>query len=64
MFPSILSQLGMENFLQLSKYASPMSGDIGHGTEECEGLHLHEDNDDDVPELVGNFDDVSKSEVV
>jgi len=62
MIPSILSQLGLENLSNLRKYASTMSGEDGDAEHKT---HVaHPEDDDDVPELVENFDEVSKAEVV
>jgi len=61
MIPSILSQLGLENLTNLRKYASAMSGEDGN--KEIETIAVPPE-DDDVPELIENFDEVSKDEVV
>jgi len=61
MIPSILSQLGLENLTNLRKYASAMSGEDGN--KEIETIPVPPE-DDDVPELIENFDEVSKDEVV
>jgi len=61
MIPSILSQLGLENLTNLRKYASAMSGE--EGNKETETIAVPPE-DDDVPELIENFDEVSKAEVV
>lgn len=61
MIPSILSQLGLENLTNLRKYASAMSGE--EGAKESETAIVHPE-DDDVPDLIENFDEVSKAEVV
>jgi len=63
MIPSILSQLGLENLSNLRKYASTLSGE-DVGSVETKTHPVQPEDDDDVPELVGNFDDVSKAEVV
>jgi nascent polypeptide-associated complex subunit beta len=62
MIPSILSQLGLENLSNLRKYASTMSGEDAN-TDDKTHVAQPED-DDDVPELVENFDEVSKLEAV
>jgi len=65
MIPSILSQLGLENLSNLRKFASTMcesgAGDDGNAEAKSVGALVE---DDDVPDLVENFDEVSKSEVV
>jgi len=60
MIPSILSQLGLENLSNLRKYASAMTNEEG----PVEGKPSVVQDDDDVPDLVENFDEVSKAEVV
>jgi len=62
MIPSILSQLGLENLTNLKKYASAMSGE--EGLAEIKTSAVHPEEDDEVPDLIENFDEVSKSEVV
>jgi nascent polypeptide-associated complex subunit beta len=63
MIPSILSQLGLENLSNLRKYASTMAGEEG-AAEEKTGVMETAEDDDEVPDLVENFDEVSKAEVV
>jgi len=58
MIPSILSQLGLENLSNLRKFASATED----GTVEDKPTAVMDD--DDVPDLVENFDEVSKAEVV
>ncbi|MBO8695572.1 hypothetical protein INO35_14460, partial [Staphylococcus aureus] len=53
----ILNQLGHEEIGQLKRYAS------GFASNNLISKSLIED-DDEVPDLVGNFDDASKEEVV
>jgi nascent polypeptide-associated complex subunit beta len=62
MIPSILSQLGLENLSNLRKYASTMSGEDANADDKTNAVHP--EDDDDVPDLVENFDEVSKAEVV
>jgi len=62
MIPSILSQLGLENLTNLKKYASAISeSDAGNAESKTTAVQPEED---DVPELIENFDEVSKAEVV
>jgi len=55
MLPGILSQLGPEGLTQLKRLASSVASSAG-------GAKLAIDEDDEVPDLVGNFDDASKEE--
>lgn len=55
MLPGILSQLGPEGLTQLKRLASSVASSAG-------GTKLAIDEEDEVPELVGNFDDASKEE--
>ncbi|KAG8037084.1 hypothetical protein G9C98_004406 [Cotesia typhae] len=56
MLPGILSQLGPEGLTQLKRLASTVAGSaVGKATME---------EDDEVPDLVENFDEASKEEVV
>ncbi|XP_074640365.1 transcription factor BTF3 homolog 4-like [Tubulanus polymorphus] len=59
MLPGILNQLGSENLTHLRSLAEklPPPTDIKTATDEV-------DDDDDVPELVENFDEASKGEGV
>lgn len=57
LLPGILNQLGHEEIGQLKRYAS------GFASNNLISKSLIED-DDEVPDLVGNFDDASKEEVV
>ncbi|XP_014216545.1 transcription factor BTF3 homolog 4 [Copidosoma floridanum] len=56
MLPSILSQLGPEGLTQLKRLASSVTGSAANKAA------LEED--DEVPDLVENFDEASKEEVV
>lgn len=60
MLPGILNQLGAENLANLKKIATTVSsgGDLIKPTAE-----EIDDDDDDVPDLVENFDEASKGEV-
>ncbi|MRA76214.1 hypothetical protein GH890_32830 [Bacillus thuringiensis] len=60
MLPGILNQLGAENLANLKKIATTVSsgGDLSKPTAE-----EIDDDDDDVPDLVENFDEASKGEV-
>lgn len=55
MVPGILSQLRAENFAHLKSFSPSLGGD---GT--LTGLENEEAGDDDVPDLVENFDDAAK----
>lgn len=55
MLPGILSQLGPEGLTQLKRLASSVASSAG-------GAKMAIDEEDEVPELVGNFDDASKEE--
>ena len=58
MLPGILNQLGAESLTHLKRLASNVTG--GAGLEAAaEG---GEDDDDEVPDLVENFDEASKDE--
>lgn len=57
LLPGILNQLGHEEIGQLKNYAR------GFASNNLIGKSLIED-DDEVPDLVGNFDDASKEEAV
>merc|ERR1711893_349101 len=60
MLPGILNQLGAEGLQNLRKLAERMPqsrmADLENGIEEVD------DDDDDVPDLVDNFDEPSKHE--
>jgi len=58
MLPGILNQLGTDSLGQLKKMASSMAGnDLGkHHVGEID------DDDDEVPDLVENFDEPSRGE--
>jgi len=58
MLPSILNQLGAENIDALKSLASPSSKMSSNTPQMADN-----DDDDDVPELSGNFDEASQSEV-
>lgn len=55
MLPGILSQLGPEGLTQLKRLASSVASSAA-------GAKLALDEEDEVPELVGNFDEASKEE--
>lgn len=57
LLPGIFNQLGTESLSQLRKLAQ------NYPTQETGGDLEGIDEDDEVPELVGNFDEPSKSEV-
>jgi len=55
MLPGILNQLGAENL----SYLKRMAGNVGAGAMEASNI---EDENEEVPDLVHNFDEVSKNE--
>lgn len=59
MLPGILNQLGAESLSSLKKLASTV---VGGGTESNKPNTEENDEDDDVPDLVGNFDEACKGE--
>jgi len=62
MLPGILNQLGAESLTHLKRLASNVTS-FSPGTF---GMHppINEDDDEDVPDLVGDFDEPSKQETV
>ena len=62
MLPGILNQLGAESLTHLKRLASNVSGGQGMGGMEGAGGTMDEEEDDEVPDLVENFDEVSKNE--
>ena len=60
LLPGILNQLGTESLTHLKKLASNVTGVDRTGFEGA----LDEEDDDDVPDLVENFDEASKGEDV
>ena len=56
LLPGILNQLGAESLGNLRKLASSMPANM-------KNIMPVEDDDDDVPELIENFEDASKQEV-
>jgi nascent polypeptide-associated complex subunit beta len=64
MLPGILSQLGPEGISHLKRLATSMGGGGGApGTGAQGGKAGPLDEDDEVPDLVENFDEASKEEV-
>merc|ERR1712154_186462 len=61
MLPGILNQLGTESLSSLRKLASTVASAAGDTSKQSAG---EADDDDEVPELVGNFDEASKGEGV
>lgn len=61
MLPGILNQLGAESLSNLKKLATNVTAG-GTGDSKPVSADIDED-DDEVPDLVGNFDDASKGEV-
>ncbi|XP_067928495.1 transcription factor BTF3 homolog 4-like [Watersipora subatra] len=59
MLPGILNQLGAENLASLKKLASTVAGFTN--SENKGGVDIDND-DDDVPDLVENFDEASKDD--
>lgn len=60
MLPGILNQLGTESLANLKKLATTVSGGAaGDNKAKTDDI----DEDDEVPELVENFDEASKAEV-
>ena len=57
LLPGILNQLGAESLGNLRKLASSLPGNMKSASQAAG------DDDDDVPELIENFDDASKQEV-
>uniref|UniRef100_A0A0B7ALK9 Transcription factor BTF3 n=1 Tax=Arion vulgaris TaxID=1028688 RepID=A0A0B7ALK9_9EUPU len=60
MLPGILNQLGTESLSSLKKLASAVAGVPDSNKQTIADV----DDDDDVPELVENFDEASKDEDV
>lgn len=60
MLPGILNQLGTESLANLKKLATTVSGGAG---DDSKAKTDDIDEDDEVPELVENFDEASKAEV-
>jgi len=62
MLPGILNQLGAESLTHLKRLASNVSGGQGMPGMEGPAGTMDEEEDDEVPDLVENFDEVSKNE--
>jgi len=60
MLPGILNQLGAESLSSLKKLASTVTGATGDSKPPTD--NIEEEDEDDVPELVENFDETSKGE--
>merc|ERR1711971_559587 len=58
MLPGILNQLGAESLTHLKRLASNVTGGAGLG----EVAGVGDDDDDEVPDFVENFDEASKDE--
>ncbi len=58
LLPGILNQLGSESITHLKKLAS----NVPAGAEGIDAAGADADDDDDVPDLVENFDEASKNE--
>merc|ERR1712177_106180 len=61
MLPGILNQLGAESLTHLKRLASNVGGAGVGGAMEAAN-NMDEEEDDEVPDLVENFDEVSKNE--
>merc|ERR1712087_397455 len=61
MLPGILNQLGAESLTHLKRLASNVTGGGVGGAMEAAN-NMDEEDDDEVPDLVENFDEVSKNE--
>merc|ERR1719205_355309 len=61
MLPGILNQLGAESLTHLKRLASNVGGAGVGGAMEAAN-NMDEEDDDEVPDLVENFDEVSKNE--
>merc|ERR1719431_688023 len=61
MLPGILNQLGAESLTHLKRLASNVGAGGMGGAVEAAGT-MDEEDDDEVPDLVENFDEVSKNE--
>ncbi|OQR70724.1 transcription factor BTF34-like [Tropilaelaps mercedesae] len=61
MLPGVLPQLGPESLIHLKDLATAQSGADKDGKDKESKDH---DGDDDVPDLVENFDEPSKAEAV
>merc|ERR1711923_396426 len=62
MLPGILNQLGAESLTHLKRLASNVTGGQGMGGMDGTAGTMDEEEDDEVPDLVENFDEVSKNE--
>lgn len=63
MLPQILNQLGPENFLKVSKAAlGKAAADGANAAGDASGAPAATNEDDEVPTLVGNFDDKAQAE--
>ncbi|GFS08361.1 transcription factor BTF3 [Elysia marginata] len=60
LLPGILNQLGAESLNSLKKLASSVASNAGDSNKQTTA---DVDDDDDVPELVENFDEASKDDV-
>ncbi|XP_069080135.1 transcription factor BTF3 [Pleurodeles waltl] len=61
MLPSILNQLGADSISSLRRLAEALPKQLMDGKAP---LAPGEDDDDEVPDLVGNFDDASRNEEI
>ena len=61
LLPGILNQLGAESLTHLKKLASTV-GAAEENAKDAEGEGADADDEDDVPDLVENFDEASKDE--
>lgn len=63
MLPTLLSQLNAENFSSALKKLVANAPNPGGDEEGEKNDQIGLDEDEEVPELVGNFDDASKEEI-
>ncbi|XP_021346552.1 transcription factor BTF3 homolog 4-like isoform X2 [Mizuhopecten yessoensis] len=62
MLPGILNQLGAESLSSLKKLASSVTGSMSGSGDSKPATEDIDDDEDGVPDLVGNFDETSKGE--
>ncbi|XP_014669689.1 PREDICTED: transcription factor BTF3 homolog 4-like isoform X2 [Priapulus caudatus] len=64
MLPGILNQLGAESLTSLKRLSANVQSSAGAGAQAPVATDGIDDDDDDVPDLVENFDEPSKTEGV
>lgn len=72
MLPAILSQMGPENLADIQRFAytgqqqklAQMAGGLAGGPQKIDAGEEadSDDSDDEIPDLVNNFDEASKNE--